>query len=164
VVVPEAASNVFGGGLPRRHEVAWTKAAQRAIYHVQRELERAAVTDRPAVILCDRGTLDGVAYWPDGAERWAAELGTTIPAEQARYSAVVQLRTPPPGRYDHRNPLRVETASEAASSDERINAVWAGHARHHSISSTQRFLDKLHLGLQAIEAEIPACCRASTAA
>jgi predicted ATPase len=161
VVLPEAASIVFGGGFPRRSDVAWTKAAQRAIYHVQRELERAAVTDHPAVILCDRGTLDGVAYWPDGAESWAAELGTTIACEQARYSAVVQLRTPPSGRYDHRNPLRVETATEAARSDERINAIWVGHERHHLISSTQRFFDKLHLGLQAIEAEIPACCRAT---
>jgi predicted ATPase len=158
VVLPEAASIVFGGGFPRRTDLAWMKAAQRAIYYVQRELERAALADRPAVILCDRGTLDGVAYWPDGAEGWASELGTTIAAERARYSAVVQLRTPPAGRYDHRNPLRLESAAEAADSDERINLIWAAHARHHLISSTQRFLDKLHVGLRAIEAEIPACC------
>jgi len=160
IVLPEAASIVFGGGFPRRPEASWRKAGQRAIYHVQRELERAALEDRDAaVVLCDRGTLDGIAYWPDGAASWAAELGTTVAAEQARYAAVIQMRTPPAGSYNHANPVRIESAAEAASSDARIAEIWKGHAHHHVIPSTPRFLDKIHRGLAAIEQEIPACCR-----
>src|SRR5678815_1320515 len=59
MVLPESAGIVFGGGFPRRPDVASTQAAQRAIFHVQRELENAADGMNAAVILCDRGTVDG---------------------------------------------------------------------------------------------------------
>lgn len=44
-VLPEAASIVFGGGFPRHDDDECRRAAQRAIYHVQRQLE---VTVGPA--------------------------------------------------------------------------------------------------------------------
>ena len=37
-VLPEAASLLFRGGFPRGHEAVERRAAQRAIYYVQREL------------------------------------------------------------------------------------------------------------------------------
>ncbi|HEX7700307.1 MAG TPA: hypothetical protein VF403_06295, partial [Kofleriaceae bacterium] len=40
-VVREAASVVFGGGFPRTAELEPRRAAQRAIFYVQRELEAA---------------------------------------------------------------------------------------------------------------------------
>src|SRR5690349_6881977 len=64
-ILPEAAGIVFGGGFPRATQIGARKAAQRAIFHVQRELEEAAAAvDNAAIILCDRGTIDGAAYWP----------------------------------------------------------------------------------------------------
>ena len=39
LILPEAATIVFGGGFPRREERESRRAAQRAIFHVQRELE-----------------------------------------------------------------------------------------------------------------------------
>ena len=46
------------------------------------------------VALCDRGLLDGLAYWPgDTRDFWAA-AGTSLKAEYARYHAVIHLRTP----------------------------------------------------------------------
>jgi hypothetical protein len=48
-VLPEAASILFGGGFPRDEDTGERRAAQRAIYYVQRELERCAdEVDRPA--------------------------------------------------------------------------------------------------------------------
>ena len=44
-VLPEAAAIVFGGGFPRRTSVPARKAAQRAIFHVQRESERLVLED-----------------------------------------------------------------------------------------------------------------------
>ena len=38
-LVPEAATMVFSGGFPRVHEPLAVQASQRAIYHVQRNLE-----------------------------------------------------------------------------------------------------------------------------
>lgn len=94
-VLPEAASIVFGGGFPRESSLAWRRAAQRAICRVQRELERGALEARSAaVVLCDRGTVDSLAYWPlDDSSFWP-EVGSTLETELARYAAVIHLRTP----------------------------------------------------------------------
>lgn len=64
LVLPEAAGILFGGGFPREPDVAVQRAAQRAIFFVQRELESAADASDAAIVLCDRGTVDGAAYWP----------------------------------------------------------------------------------------------------
>jgi hypothetical protein len=63
-VLHEAAGIVFGGGFPRASHDAGLRAAQRAIFYVQRELEAAAEAENPAIVLCDRATIDGAAYWP----------------------------------------------------------------------------------------------------
>ena len=104
-----------------------------------------AVEERQAaVVLCDRGTLDGLAYWAGSAESYWADLGTTHAAELARYAAVIHLRTPPAANgYDHSNPVRTESAAEAAAIDERILAAWSGHPRRFVVESTRDFLQKL---------------------
>jgi adenylate kinase len=48
-VLPEAASILFSGGFPRRKDLPGHRAVQRAIYHVQRELERIAL-ERPGPV------------------------------------------------------------------------------------------------------------------
>lgn len=136
--VPEAASILFGGGFPRSARTC--RAAQRAIFHVQRELESIA---EGAVVICDRGTLDGLAYWPGAEAEYFADLMTTREIELARYAAIVHLRTPGNGNgYGHRNPLRVETAEEARAIDERIVEAWRDHPRRLFVEPTPNFLDK----------------------
>jgi predicted ATPase len=158
-VVPEAASVVYGGGFPRLADLEARRAAQRAIFHVQRELEVALGGADAAVLLCDRGTLDGQAYWPGTGSLWVA-VGTTAEAELARYHAVIHLRTPSAGGgYDHRNPLRVETADEAAAIDARIAAAWATHPRRHEVAATADFLTKAARVVEILRAAMPACCR-----
>ena len=90
-VLPESASILFGGGFPRTDKASDRRAAQRAIFYVQRELERAAdEADSPAIVLCDRGTVDGAAYWPGPDSFWEG-LETTREAQVARYQTVVHL-------------------------------------------------------------------------
>ena len=63
-VLPEAAGILFGGGFPRENFPAARQAAQRAIFHIQHELETIADLENPGVVLCTtRGTVDGSAYW-----------------------------------------------------------------------------------------------------
>ncbi|MGZ5970702.1 MAG: AAA family ATPase, partial [Polyangiales bacterium] len=76
VVVPESATLLFSGGFPRSREVHARKSAQRAIYHVQRNLEdvqSARYSQR--ILLCDRGTIDGAAYWPDNPAAFFDAVG-----------------------------------------------------------------------------------------
>jgi predicted ATPase len=161
-VLPEAASIVFGGGFPRGESDAARRAGQRAIYRVQVELEQLVVEEKvAAVALCDRGTLDGLAYWPGTAETFFSEVGTTMEAELRRYATVIHLRTPSAERgYNHRNPLRIESAREAARLDEKVVAAWSGHPRRFFVDSADDFLDKMARVIALIRDEVPACCRA----
>jgi predicted ATPase len=159
-MVPEAASIVFGGGFWRRDSMPSQKAAQRAIYHVQRELETClkeeAVT---AAGLCDRGTIDGVAYWPGSEDSYWKELGSTREKEMARYAAVIHLRTPTVQLgYNKSNPLRIESADLAAAIDEKILKAWTGHKRHIVIDSAESFMAKTDKALTVIRELLPKCC------
>jgi len=159
-VLPEAATIVFGGGFPREDDANCKRAAQRAIFYVQRELETAGDSHNPTIVLCDRGTLDGLAYWPGSAEEFCASLATTVGEQLARYDAVIHLRTPPLERgYNHQNPLRTESAAAAAKLDERILQTWATHPRRFVVEASSEFLDKAAQALTILRAEMPECCR-----
>jgi hypothetical protein len=160
-ILPEAAGIVFGGGFPRLGSEAGRCAAQRAIFHVQRELEAMVLGQQReiAAALCDRGTIDGVAYWPKSAASYWQDLGTQPEAELRRYSAVVHLRTPLPAHgFDHSNPLRIESAEQAAILDRQIAAAWSGHPRRIEVPSTTDFLEKARAVLELVRAELPECC------
>jgi predicted ATPase len=159
-VLPEAAGIVFGGGFPREDDVTCRRAAQRAIFHVQHELEVTGGSHQPAIVLCDRGTLDGLAYWPGPAEDLWASVGTTRDAELARYDAVIHLRTPTSELgYNHQNPLRTESATRAAEIDAQIVHAWHGHPQRQLIESSVDFLDKAARALDALRGELPDCCK-----
>ncbi len=159
-VLPEAAGIVFGGGFPREQDDACLRSAQRAIYFVQRELEITGSNHNPAIVLCDRGTLDGVAYWPGTPEEFFLSVGTTFERELARYDAVIHLRTPAAEQgYNHRNPLRTESAADAADIDATIARVWERHPMRFVVESSSDFLDKAAQGLEILREQVPECCR-----
>lgn len=160
-VLPEAASIVFGGGFPRAPEERVLRASQRAIFGIQREVERLLLEEGDVALgLCDRGSIDGVAYWPGPPESFFEEFGTSIQEELSRYAAVIHLETPKATEgYDRSNTLRVETAEEARVIDGRIADAWRGHPRRFTIPSAADFVDKALLALTKIRGELPPCCR-----
>ena len=143
--------------------MACARACQRAIFHVQSELERLSLAEpRGGMVLCDRGTLDGLAYWPDDEASFFAEVGSTKERELAKYAAVIHLRTPEPASYNHDNPFRIESAAEAHRIDEAIERAWAGHPRRYFVKSADGFMEKATRALDCIRAELPECCRSTT--
>ncbi|MCZ7682318.1 MAG: ATP-binding protein [Sandaracinaceae bacterium] len=162
--LPEAASIVFGGGFPRYASPAARRAAQRAIFAVQRQLERLVVEEgRAALIVCDRGTLDGLAYWPDDEGSYWQDVGSSPAAELARYAAVVHLQTPGEQQGYVQNGTRIESAAEARAIDERIAHVWSPHPRRCVIASEDDFFEKVRRALGELCALLPECCRARVA-
>ena len=160
-VLPEAASIIFSGGFIRKETVPGKKAAQRAIYHVQKELELLTLEeDLSIVALCDRGTLDGLAYWPVEEESFFTELNTNQSLEISRYHAVIHLRTPSViGGYNYNNPVRIETAAEASMIDEKILKVWKDHPRRFIVESTDNFIEKSHKVINLIQTELSLICK-----
>lgn len=160
-ILPEAAGIIFGGGFWRHDTVVARKASQRAIFHVQRELERIVEDEKQsAIALCDRGTLDGLAYWPNSEESFWHEVGSTKEAELSRYSVVIHLRSPSLQRgYNNQNPVRIESATQAAEIDEKIAQAWGGHPRRVFIDSQNDFLEKAIQAMALIRQELPDCCK-----
>lgn len=157
-ILPEAAGIVFGGGFPRSAEHETRRAGQRAIFFLQRELEATATGVDAAIVLCDRGTVDGAAYWPGPETLWEA-LGTTREEQLRRYDAVIHMRTPSVSGYNNDNPLRLENASEAQAIDERVAAAWEGHPRRYFIEPDEDFIAKAARAVDVLRELMPECCR-----
>jgi predicted ATPase len=160
-ILPEAASILFKGGLERHDTVIGRKATQRAIYHVQKELEIIArELNNMAIALCDRGSLDGLAYWPGTEADFFEDLVTDCNFELSRYAAVIHLKTPGLDQgYNHINPFRIENAQMAAEIDLKIAHAWRDHPRRYIVESENDFLTKVTLALDYIRLEFPECCR-----
>ena len=154
VIVPEAATLLFLGGFPRSQTLLARAAAQRAIFHVQRNLEdvqSALYPDR--VLLCDRGTIDGAAYWPGDPEQFFAEQGTAGAAELARYDAVIFFETAARGHIsiEGGNPVRTEDEAQALELDARLRSIWQRHERFTLVPHSPSFFRKITFGLAALE-------------
>ncbi len=161
VILPEAASIVFGGGFWRMQSASAKRSAQSAIFHVQAAMEKLVIGEQKwAVGLCDRGTLDGLAYWPSGEDTFWKMSKTEAMDEYRKYFAVIHLRSPNDlFGYNHVNPLRVETAVQAGEIDEKIAHAWAGHGNYHVIESAENFLTKTDSAMKLIAEFVPKCCQ-----
>jgi predicted ATPase len=154
VVVPEAATILFGGGFPRFDDIDARRSAQTAIFHVQKNLEdtqSAAFPDR--ILLCDRGTVDGAAYWPGAPEEFFHAMGTSLEVELQRYDAVVFFETAAVGgiSIEGGNPVRVEGLGAAAELDQRLRGIWARHPRFYLVPHSHSFLQKINSGLAILQ-------------
>lgn len=159
-VLPEAASILFGGGFWRLDSRSGRMAAQRAIYHVQAELQTLVLEEKKwSMALCDRGTLDGLAYWPGKESEFFASLHTSLEKELEKYRAVIHLCSPSAENgYNFQNPVRVESADLAAKIDSRINDIWKTHPNYHVIESTDDFITKAHQAIELIQSFVQECC------
>ncbi|MFT3698667.1 MAG: ATP-binding protein [Kofleriaceae bacterium] len=153
-VLPEAAGIIFGGGFPRSDQPRVRRAAQRAIYFTQRELEASVDDGHPPIVLCDRGTVDGGAYWIGTDTLWDS-VGTTLDAEVARYDVVIHLRVPNHDEYNHQNPLRIETLRAAHVIDSRIAELWARHPHRYEVPAEHEFVAKAAHVLRILRVELP---------
>jgi predicted ATPase len=145
-VLPEAATVLYRGGMPRGDSPLGVQIAQRSIFALQRSLEQACSVQHPdRVQLCDRAGIDGAAYWPEGPEAFFAAMGTTHEAELARYDAVIFLHTAAklPAGYERDLDIRVEDQAAALELDARNFDLYASHPRLIRIEATGSFLAKL---------------------
>lgn len=150
VVVPESATMLFAGGFPRVAEPEARRSEQRAIYEVQRNLEDIQAAQYPGrILLCDRGTLDGAAYWPDGEAEFFAHVGSSLERELDRYDIVLFFETAAVGglSIEGGNRYRIESEAEALQLDTRLRALWSQHREFHLVRHEQSFLAKITDGL-----------------
>jgi predicted ATPase len=162
IVVPEAATLLFTGGFPRPTQADAQRSAQSAIYQVQRGLEDIQSAQYPdRILLCDRGTVDGGAYWPDGASDFYDTVGSSHADELARYDAVIFFETAALGHhgFESENRYRTESQQEAIELDGRLRALWSPHPHFTVVPHAASFFRKMTIGLGLLEsllAQMPA--------
>lgn len=154
VVVPESATLLFASGFPRSGEPHARKSAQRAIYHVQTNLEdiqSALYPDR--TLLCDRGTVDSAVYWPAGPSDFFAGVGSSLESELSRYDAVLFFETAAAGgdSIEGGNPTRIESNVEAVELDHKLREVWKRHPRFVLVPHNKSFVGKIMHALQELK-------------
>ncbi len=154
VVVPESATMLFGSGFPRSDEPSARRWAQNAIFHAQRGLEEIYRATYPTrVLLCDRGTVDGAAYWPGDSDDFFTSLGTTLDAELARYDRVLFFETAAVGgeSIEGGNPVRNESLERAVELDTALRELWSRHPHFTLVRHDQSFLAKIFNALAVLK-------------
>jgi predicted ATPase len=135
ILVPEAATQVYDALQTRwdRLSVEGRRDVQRQIYHLQVAQEDAMAAKHPdKILLLDRGTIDGAAYWPEGPDEYWRDLGTRLEDQLARYDRVVWMQTcAAVGAYDGdaSNACRFEDAEGAIASGNLLAILWGAHPR-----------------------------------
>ncbi|MEZ7279440.1 AAA family ATPase [Pseudoalteromonas sp. 68 DY56-GL68] len=154
VVVPESATMLFSGGIERNDSPSLIKAQQQAIYNLQKHLEHIQRTKHPdRLMLCDRGSLDGLAYWPDNPDEFFVYLNTDLNTELAQYDAVIFFETAAKsGQSIHsNNPVRNESDNQAIILDDKLQAVWSQHPNFNLVKSSESFIQKVMFGINTIQ-------------
>ena len=149
-LVPETATNLFRSGFPRVADEHVIKLTQSSIYHLQRSLEDISEYLYPQHIhLCDRGTVDGWAYWPSTGEDFFSAMKTTLEQELARYDVVLFFETAAAGGFpiDLGNNVRLEGKSEALALDKKLSDIWSKHPRFIRIPNRPSFLKKIEYSI-----------------
>jgi predicted ATPase len=142
VTVPETATLLLGSGFPPPGHASipcpldeWIQAFQGAILSIQQEVEAAceklARNCGVRLMVCDRGVLDGAAYWPGGREAFLRHFGQSLDDCFARYRSVLHLQSlaeSHPHLYGPEgNVIRYEGLADALRVERAIRAAWEGH-------------------------------------
>lgn len=127
---------------------------QHAVMDVQMSLEDTVekvlrARGRPAVMMCDRGTMDGAAYMD--RENWLKLLksrGTTeTEMRDNRYNAVFHMVSAADGAENHytleNNLARTEDAAAARAMDRKTQKAWVGHSHLYVFDNSTDFEGKM---------------------
>jgi hypothetical protein len=159
-LVPEAATILFSGGFKRTKNPMAIMSTQKAIYHLQKNMEDAAHINNPGkILICDRGTLDGAVYWPGPLDDYFAATQSTLEQELNRYDGVIFFETAAVGgdSIEGNNPTRIETDQEAIILNKKLKEIWSQHPRYIFVPHQSSFLKKIMQGILSIQKIIAEC-------
>jgi len=148
VAIAEAATQIYSADGSRWDllDLEAKRDRQRQIYQLQIRQEDHAARHHPdKLLLMDRGTIDGAAYWPEGSDAYWPEMGTTHEVELARYDLVILMQTAAViGIYDRdSNSCRFEDPAGAIASTRLLERLWSGHRNLISVSAYPTLPEKI---------------------
>jgi CYTH domain-containing protein/predicted ATPase len=162
IVIPEMAREFISAGVTP-WDPAWktSKDFQKHVFLAILEKEARyfqALHDmnlegRQVVFLCDRGTVDGIAYVGEAPyKEMLSELGVSFADVLDRYDGVLHLVTAAKGaeKFYVNDEVRKETPEEARIIDEKTFAAWQKHQHHKFVDNSTDFPTKINRALLAL--------------
>ncbi len=153
-LVPESATSIFKSGIKRGHNSECITLIQKMIFDYQNSVEELYEKQNDAdILLCDRGTLDGLAYWPTDEASFFKEMKTSLKQELSRYDAVIFFETAAVKGGDIRsnNDYRNEDNDTALALDKKLYEIWSQHPEFHLVKSEGSFIAKIINGVRILE-------------
>lgn len=160
--VPEAATLFAGAGvdfLTKDNDLFLESERQLLAFQMELEdrMERIAAQQHgPALIVCDRGTMDLKAYMTEA--QWQQLLAegsfSLVGLRDARYDAVIHMATAAKGAEQYytlaNNAARSETPEAACAIDDKLIAAWTGHPHLRVVGNDCTFDEKMGRVLREI--------------
>lgn len=154
VVLSEAPTELINAGLPPWCE--WKDSLRFQVhllrYVIAREDRYRAMmndlsTEKPTVLLCDRGALDGMAYvGRSNFLKVIEECGYSLQELRERYKAVFHLVSAALGAEEFytldNNAARIESLDLARGIDRRTLDAWLGHPHHDVVGNEEGGFEK----------------------
>ena len=167
MIVPEIAKILVESGamiqmnrLSAEERIKFQTLVVKAVVHFEDYFVRLAeMSGEPAIVVCDRGTLDVRAYMTtEEFECMIDDEGWTVnQLRDRRYDEVVYLVTAADGADEFyslsNNVARHETAEEARALDGRTLAAWSGHSNLTILRNNrgETFEDKMDKVISLVE-------------
>jgi len=162
-LLPEAATLFSEAGadfLTKDANLSFVTEESKLQFQLQMEDSMMRIAEncgKPALLICDRGTMDTAAYM--SSEVWQHikdDIGMTEQQlRNERYDAVLHICTAAKGAEDfytlYNNKCRSESVEVARDVDDRILAVWKGHPVLRIIKAEIFFEDKIQHVLKVLE-------------
>ncbi len=145
IILPEVANMLIKGGypLPATLTRQWQDNFQDAVFNVQLSLEAVGLElareKHVSLILLDRGTIDGSAYFAGGLEELSQRYNQEITNLYRRYQAVVYLDSL--ANYGQEmftkylGMERFHSYEESLRYDATVKDAWSGHKNIHYVQS-----------------------------
>ncbi len=156
---PEPATMLFEGNFPApgrdlAYSEKWQYVFQNAVSSLHLNMEAAfrlmAEENGARLLVCDRGILDGAAYYPDGKQAFLEMYGLTEEGCNNRYVLVIHLESTATcnpalyGKFGNEN--RYESLEEAQALEMRIRDAWSNHPNWTFISGVD--------GIEAVKSRV----------
>jgi hypothetical protein len=163
VTIPEVASVLLSGGYPMPgrdldHSAEWQSVFQDAVYSVQTSAEKAATLaaqqKTSALVVADRGVLDGAAYFKGGRDEFSERYNLSVPEVFADYAAVIHLESLAVrsmhlyNAMKDNNPSRFQSYEDSLDLEGKVLNAWDGHPNRHLIQEPS--LDERLIAVESI--------------
>lgn len=162
-LLPESATLFIEAGadfLTKDAHLSYVTEKSKLQFQLQMEDSMTQIAEncgKPALMICDRGTMDTAAYMPSEVwQRIREDIGKTEQQlRNERYDAVLHICTAAKGAEDfytlYNNKCRSESVEVARDVDDRILAVWQGHPVLQVIKAEICFEDKIQHVLRVLD-------------